>query len=155
MVIDRAPAWARVIDGLLPGALQGTGQCANSRVESDHGRLGARLRPMRGLKTNLASSVVRGHALVQNLWRGHYELGTDTTPALRLAMASTICRWRSDSAIVDDDPTRPTIDQRSSANEFKGAVISEESEFSTTWLVRHWFVEHVPTFAGAVTGDAR
>ncbi len=32
---------------------------------------------MRGLKTNhTASVVIRGHAFVQNLRRGHYELGT-------------------------------------------------------------------------------
>jgi hypothetical protein len=43
---------------------------------------------MRGLKTNLtASLLVRGHAFVQNLRRGHYEPGTDTTPTLRLATA--------------------------------------------------------------------
>lgn len=43
---------------------------------------------MRGLKTNrTASVVIRGHAFVQNLRRGHYELGVDTIPALRLATA--------------------------------------------------------------------
>jgi hypothetical protein len=31
--------------------------------------------------------LIRGHAFVQNLRRGHYELRTDTTPALRLATA--------------------------------------------------------------------
>jgi transposase, IS6 family len=69
VVTDRAPALA-------------------NRVECDHGRLKARLRPMRGLKTNRTASVlIRGHAFVQNLRRGHYALGTDTTPALRLATA--------------------------------------------------------------------
>jgi len=34
---------------------------------------------MRGLKTDrTASTVIRGHAFVQNLRRGHYELGADT-----------------------------------------------------------------------------
>jgi len=43
---------------------------------------------MRGLKTNRTASVlIRGHAFVQNPRRGHYELGTDATPALRLATA--------------------------------------------------------------------
>ena len=33
---------------------------------------------MRGLKTDrTASTVIRGHALIQNLRRGHYELGAD------------------------------------------------------------------------------
>lgn len=85
---DRAPALSNVIDDLLPGVLHTTEQCANDRVECDHGRLKARLRPMRGLKTNrTASVVIRGHALVQNLRRGHYELGAEATPAFRLAQA--------------------------------------------------------------------
>jgi IS6 family transposase len=34
---------------------------------------------MRGLKTNRAASVViRGHAFIQNIRRGHYELGVET-----------------------------------------------------------------------------
>ena len=88
VITDRAPALANVIDDLLPGALHTTVQYENNRVECDHGRLKARLRPMRGLKTNqTARVVIRGHAFVQNVRRGHYELGTDTTPALRLATA--------------------------------------------------------------------
>ena len=61
----------------------------NNRVECDHGRLKARLRPMRGLKTDrTASVVIRGHALIQNVRRGHCELGTETThPHLRIAAA--------------------------------------------------------------------
>ena len=88
VVTDRAAPLAHVIDDLLPAALHTTEQYENNRVECDHGRLKARLRPMRGLKTNrTASVVIRGHAFVQNLRRGHYELGTDTTPAFRLATA--------------------------------------------------------------------
>ena len=88
VVTDRAAPLAHVIDDLLPASLHTTEQYANNRVECDHGRLKARLRPMRGLKTNRTASVlIRGHAFVQNLRRGHYELGTDTTPALRLATA--------------------------------------------------------------------
>ena len=69
-------------------ALHTTEQYANNRVECDHGRLKARLRPMLGLKTNRTASVlILGQAFVQNLRRGHYELGTDTTPALGLATA--------------------------------------------------------------------
>ena len=93
MVTDRAPALAHVIDDLLPGALHTTDQYANNRVECDHGRLKARLRPMRGLKTNRTASVlVRGHAFVQNLRRGHYELGTDTTPRFAWPPPSTTSR---------------------------------------------------------------
>jgi hypothetical protein len=44
---------------------------------------------MRGLKRDrTARVVIAGHALVQNLRRGHYELGTCArTPHLRLATA--------------------------------------------------------------------
>jgi len=86
---DRAWALARVIDDLLPGARHDTAQYANNRIECDHGRLKARLRPMRGLKRDrTASVVITGHAFVQNLRRGHYELGTHaTTDHLRLAAA--------------------------------------------------------------------
>lgn len=36
----------------MPAALDSTGKYQNNRVECDHGRLKARLRPMRGLKTH-------------------------------------------------------------------------------------------------------
>jgi transposase-like protein len=88
VITDRAPALANVIEDLIPAALHNTGQYENNRVESDHGRLKARLRPMRGLKTDrTASVVIRGHAFVQNLRRGHYELAVDAPPVFRLATA--------------------------------------------------------------------
>jgi hypothetical protein len=46
---DRVPAYPRVLDDLIPAALHVTERYANNRVETDHGRLKARLRPMRGL----------------------------------------------------------------------------------------------------------
>jgi IS6 family transposase len=88
VVTDRAPALANVIEDLVPAALHNTGQYENNRVECDHGRLKARLRPMRGLKTHrTASVVIRGHAFIQNLSRGHYELAVDATRVFRLATA--------------------------------------------------------------------
>ena len=47
---DRAPVYPRVIDELAPAARHVLEQYANNAVETDHGRLKARLRPMRGLK---------------------------------------------------------------------------------------------------------
>ena len=47
---DRAPAYPRVLDELLPSVCHVTEQYANNAVETDHGRLKSRLRPMRGLK---------------------------------------------------------------------------------------------------------
>jgi hypothetical protein len=43
---------------------------------------------MRGLQTDrTAQVVIAGHAFLQNLRRGHYELGVDTRPALGIAAA--------------------------------------------------------------------
>jgi len=43
---------------------------------------------MRGLKRDrTASVVIRGHALIQNIRRGNYELGAETTPQFRLMKA--------------------------------------------------------------------
>jgi transposase-like protein len=85
---DRAPVYPRVLDDLLPGARHVLEQYANNVVEADHGRLKARLRPMRGLKTiRSARTVAAGHAFVQNLRRGHYELATDSAPHDRLPAA--------------------------------------------------------------------
>jgi transposase, IS6 family len=85
---DRAHALVRVIAELLPVALHDTTQYANNRVETDHGRLKARLRPMRGLKRDRSAGVVmQGHAFIQNLRRGHYELGIEARTGLILAAA--------------------------------------------------------------------
>ena len=86
---DLAAPLLRVVDDLLPDAVHDTEQYANNRIENDHGRLKARLRPMRGLRTDrTASVVIRGHAFIQNLRRGHYELGVEAQhPCLRLAAA--------------------------------------------------------------------
>jgi transposase, IS6 family len=76
VVTDRSPALASVIGELVPDASHNTRRYANNRTECDHGRLKARLRSMRGLRTDrTARVVIRGHALIQNLRRGHYELG--------------------------------------------------------------------------------
>jgi hypothetical protein len=47
---DQAPVYPAVLEALVPVAWHHTDQYANNRVECDHGRLKARLRPMRGLK---------------------------------------------------------------------------------------------------------
>lgn len=88
VITDLAQALETVIEHLIPNAFHNTEQFANNRVECDHGRLKARLRPMRGLKRDRSASVIiRGHALIQNIRRGHYELGAETTPHLRLVEA--------------------------------------------------------------------
>jgi transposase-like protein len=75
---DRAPVYPRVVDEAAPAARHVTEQYANNTIEADHGRLKARLRPMRGLK-RLASArtIASGHAFMQNLRRGHYAITVD------------------------------------------------------------------------------
>ena len=90
VVTDRAWALLALVDELVPGAFHNTEQYANNRIEADHSRLKARLQPMRGLKRFATTAVIAlGHAFVQNLRRGHYELAVDVSPALRLAPAFT------------------------------------------------------------------
>jgi transposase-like protein len=87
---DKAGPYLRVLDELIPTGAHVTEQYGNNRVEADHGRLKARLRPMRGLKQfRSAARIAAGHALVQNLRRGHYQLATDVSSPFRLATAFT------------------------------------------------------------------
>ncbi|MCK9905427.1 IS6 family transposase [Frankia sp. Cpl3] len=87
---DKAPVYPRVLDDLVPEACHVDAARENNRIEADHGRLKARLRPMRGLKRlRSVQTISTGHALVQNIRRGHYELAVDTDPRLRLAAAFT------------------------------------------------------------------
>jgi transposase, IS6 family len=82
---DQAPAHPRVLDELIPSALHTVERYANNPVETDHGRLKARLRPMRGLKRHRSARIITaGHAFVQNLRRGHYEIATDIPARHRL-----------------------------------------------------------------------
>ena len=82
---DRAPAYVRVLDELVPSALHTVERYANNPVEADHGRLKARLRPMRGLKRHRSARILAaGHAFVQNPHRGRYDIATDTPGRYKL-----------------------------------------------------------------------
>jgi IS6 family transposase len=61
VVTDRAAALANVIEDLLPQALHNTAKYANNRVGCDH----------------TATVIIQGHAFIQNLRRGYYELGIE------------------------------------------------------------------------------
>jgi transposase, IS6 family len=62
-------------------------------LSDDHGRLKSRLRPMRGLKRFRSAQVISaGHAFVQNLRRGHYELGADVDPRHRIHAFTELAR---------------------------------------------------------------
>jgi transposase-like protein len=90
VVTDAAAIYPAVLDELIPSAWHHVERYANNRIEADHSQLKRRLRPMRGLRTDrTAAVVIAGHAFVQNLRRGHYELGLDAPPAFRVAAAFT------------------------------------------------------------------
>jgi transposase-like protein len=76
VVTDQAAAYPIVLEELLPAPWHRTDRHANNRVEGDHSRLKARLRPMRGLKQDRSARIaIAGHALVQNPRRGHWNHG--------------------------------------------------------------------------------
>ena len=103
---DQARPYVRVVDELAPTAAHVTEQYSNNSVEADHARLKARLRPMRGLKRFCsAERLAAGHAFVQNLRRGHYELATDVSPSLRLATAFS--ELAGHVTCASPDPTLP------------------------------------------------
>ena len=82
---DRALVYPRVLDELVPSALHTVQQYANNAVEADHGRLKARLRPMRGLKRHRSARILAaGHGFMQNLRRGHYDIAADVPACHRL-----------------------------------------------------------------------
>ncbi|KPM52172.1 transposase [Frankia sp. R43] len=87
---DRAASYPRVLDEQLPAAHHVDDRYANNPIEADHGRFKARLRPMRGLKRLRSAQIIgSGHAFVQNIRRGHYELGVDADPRNQLTAAFT------------------------------------------------------------------
>ena len=86
---DKAKALIGAVQDVCPDAEHVTRVYANNRVECDHGRLKARLRPMRGLQSDrTAGVVICGHAFVQNLRRGHYELGVHALSEQRRVAAA-------------------------------------------------------------------
>jgi transposase-like protein len=114
---DKAAVYPGVLEELLPAAWHRSEQYENDRVEADHGRLKARLRPMRGLKQDRNTRVIiAGHAFVQNVRHGHYEPAVEEPASPRLPSRSRSWPWRSDPG-SDRAPTcrRPT--KRNSAGQ--------------------------------------
>lgn len=88
IVTDAAPIYPTVRGDLVPAAWHHVERHANNRIEADHSQLKHRLRPMRGLRTlRTAQIVIAGHAFVQNLRRGHYEIASDVPRAEKVTTA--------------------------------------------------------------------
>src|SRR4051812_23608351 len=85
----QAQVYPGVLDELLPAAWHHVERYANNPIEADHGQLKRRLRPMRGLQTDrTAQVVIAGHAFLQDLRRGHYELESTHGPRCGLSRRS-------------------------------------------------------------------
>ncbi|WP_238011424.1 IS6 family transposase [Dactylosporangium sp. AC04546] len=88
VVTDAAPVDPAVLDELVPSAWHHIERYANNPIEADHSQLKHRLRAMRGLRTDeTAQVIIAGHAFMQNLRRGHYELAVESPPATGVASA--------------------------------------------------------------------
>jgi transposase-like protein len=88
VVTDKAPTYPAVLEELLPAAWHRTDRYANNDIEADHGRLKSRLVTMRGFKQDRSARIViAGHAFVQNVRRGHYELAIDGPVNRRVTVA--------------------------------------------------------------------
>jgi transposase, IS6 family len=88
VITDQAATYPVVLEELLPAAWHRSDRYAKNGVEGDHGRLKARLGPMRGLRQDRSARVViAGHGFVQNLRRGHYELAVEEPVNQRMAVA--------------------------------------------------------------------
>ena len=108
MTTDRTPAYPRVLDEVVPAACHVTEQDANNVSETNHGRLKARLWPMRGLTRLRSARVISaGHAFIQNLRRGYYELGIDIT---RHQSAPRGSGESIDPALLAKEPGIPWMD---------------------------------------------
>ena len=71
----------------------------NVRIRACTAACGRGRRDRRGnvrYRYRTASVVIKGHAFIQNVRRGHYELGTETTPNSESRPHSTYSSQRSD-----------------------------------------------------------
>jgi hypothetical protein len=134
---DKAPVYPVMLEELLPAAWHRTDRYANNRVEADHGRLKARLRPMRGLKQDRSTSViVAGHAFIQNVRRGHYELAVEHHTSQRVAVAFdelAFAIWSRTNVVHSASPGR----RNATAPSWVIAAISIVATLRWLWRVQH------------------
>jgi DDE domain len=113
-----------------PTARHVTEPYANNAIEADHGRLEARLQPMRGLnRLACARTVAAGHAFVQNPRSGHYAMTADVPMCDRIGiafdeLATALCAVSSSSAASVSGV--PTSARRNSAVEERLARLPRE-----------------------------
>ena len=127
VVTDRAWALLAAVVELVPGAFHHTEQYANNRIEGDHGRLKARLRPMRGLKRDCTARVIMlGHTFMQNLRRSEL-----------VAHPSSQRRRRADRILVEALAAGATFEEAAGLAGVSAKTVSRR-------------VKHDPEFVGEV-----
>jgi IS6 family transposase len=90
VITDKAVVYPQALDELSPAPGTTPSPMPTTGIEADHGRLKSRLRPMRGLtQRRSARGIITGHAFIQNLRRGHHELGTEEPTTLPVVAALT------------------------------------------------------------------
>ena len=95
---------------------------------------------MRGLRTDrTAQTVIAGHAFMQNVRRGHYELGVDARPALRVTAAFIELAQQSDTRSAGStrpqtprNATEPSAFSAGKATCFGRMYISATSAYAIT-----------------------
>jgi hypothetical protein len=120
---DAAAIHPAVLEELPPAAWHHVERHANNPIEADHSQLKHRLGPRRGLRTEqTAQVIISGHAFIQNLRRGHYELAVDAPGSQRVATrvrrarAGRLTSGRS----PDRAPTTPSTQRRLPWNRPRG-----------------------------------
>jgi transposase-like protein len=122
VVTDQAATYPMVLAELLPAAWHRTDRYANNRVECDHGRLKARLRPMRGLKQGRSARViVAGHGFVQNLGEATMSSPSGSRRTGELRSPPTNSQSRSDSEVCGA-PMSGILAQRNRPHECAGQI---------------------------------
>ncbi len=88
IITDQARCYPPALRAVLPSVEHRCSKYLNNGLERDHGHLKQRLRPMLGFKHPAsAETVVRGHAVVQNLRNGFSTLTATVERRLRLLSA--------------------------------------------------------------------
>ena len=111
---DRAPAYPRVLDEVVPEAWHVVEQYANNPIEANHGRLKARTRPMRGLKRLRCAQVIcSGHAFSRTYAAATTNSDTTSSPAAGSRRSSPNSHSQSEPGAGGVKPT--FLPQRNSA----------------------------------------
>ena len=116
LITDKAPALSNVIDEVITAAFHNTGHYEINRCEADHGGLRARLRPMRGLKTDRTAKVMirrpRDRWACEHLEPSPRPLRTGSRDRAGIRVGDRIQRTPTrdlNSVSSAHEPTRPTI----------------------------------------------